>query len=52
MLRISKFKIYNSMNCVLRKIRAKVGIFRELREDCVKKSDDFNAKVLLCPNPL
>ncbi len=39
------------MNCKLRKIRAKVVFFRELGEICVKKSGDFNAKVLLCPNP-
>lgn len=29
------------MNCSLRKIRAKVVFFRELRGICVKKSDDF-----------
>ena len=29
------------MNCKLRKIRAKVVFFRELGENCVKKSDDF-----------
>ena len=29
------------MNCKLRKIRAKVVFFRELRGICVKKSGDF-----------
>lgn len=29
------------MNCSLRKIRAKVGIFGELMGICVKKSGDF-----------
>lgn len=29
------------MNCSLRKIRAKVVFFRELRGICVKKSGDF-----------
>ena len=27
------------MNCGLRKIRAKVGFFRELSEKCVKKAE-------------
>ena len=31
------------MNCSLRKIRAKVVFFRELRGICVKKSDDFRS---------
>ena len=37
------------MNCGLRKIRAKVGIFRELSEKCVKKAVESSCFVwLLC----
>lgn len=32
------------MNCTMRKIRAKVVFFRELRKICAKKSDDFGYK--------